>query len=80
MLCSLDLRVCQALGSIYRLKLESSLILLDVGYSEFSSELMKELQGVIKKVDSALEEEYHGLLSLAATRVFNHLFPSRSLL
>ncbi|KAI4997134.1 hypothetical protein ZWY2020_052476 [Hordeum vulgare] len=55
-LSSLDLTARQTLGSICRLKLESSLIPQDVVYVELSSELVKELEGTIKKVDNALEE------------------------
>ncbi|KAE8792488.1 hypothetical protein D1007_32957 [Hordeum vulgare] len=72
MLSSLDLRARQALGSICRLKLDSSLIPQDDGYVEFSSELMKELRRRIMKVDSAMEEECHDHLSFAAIRVFIH--------
>ncbi|KAI5013683.1 hypothetical protein ZWY2020_040569 [Hordeum vulgare] len=56
-LSSPDLRAGQALGSIYRSRLESSLVPRDAGYAEFSSKPVKELEGAIKKVDSALEEE-----------------------
>ncbi|KAE8789214.1 hypothetical protein D1007_36601 [Hordeum vulgare] len=59
--------------SIWRSKLESSLVPQHAGYIEFSSEIMKELEGVINKVDNALEEECRDLLSLAETRIFIHL-------
>ncbi|KAE8770318.1 hypothetical protein D1007_57961 [Hordeum vulgare] len=73
MLSSLNLRAFQVLGSICTSKLDSSLVPKDAAYAEFSSELVKELEGVIKKVDSALEEECRYLLFLAVTHVISHL-------
>ncbi|KAE8777569.1 hypothetical protein D1007_49640 [Hordeum vulgare] len=37
------------------------------------SELVKELEGAIKKVDNIVEQECHDLFSVAATYVFSHL-------
>ncbi|KAE8805080.1 hypothetical protein D1007_18924 [Hordeum vulgare] len=72
-LSCLDLRALLALGSICRLRLKSSLVSQDVGYAKVSSELVKELEGAIKKVDIIFEDECRDLFSVAANRVFSHL-------
>ncbi|KAE8815668.1 hypothetical protein D1007_06854 [Hordeum vulgare] len=73
-LSSLEVRARQALSSIYRLGLESPFIPQDTGYTKFSSELVKELEGVAKKVDNILEEECRNLFSMVGTHVFSYLF------
>ncbi|KAE8816504.1 hypothetical protein D1007_05836 [Hordeum vulgare] len=42
-------------------------------YNKFYFELIKELEGMVKKVDNILEEECRDLFTMAATRAFNHL-------
>ncbi|KAE8806739.1 hypothetical protein D1007_17098 [Hordeum vulgare] len=42
-------------------------------YAELSCKLMKELEGVVKKVDEILEEEFHDLFFMEAARIFSHL-------
>ncbi|KAE8771937.1 hypothetical protein D1007_56144 [Hordeum vulgare] len=73
MLSSLELRARQALCSIHMMWLESSFVPQDAGYTEFSYDLMKELEGAVKKVGHILEQECPDLFSVAKTRVFNHL-------
>ncbi|KAE8815081.1 hypothetical protein D1007_07586 [Hordeum vulgare] len=55
------------------LGLESPFVPQGAGYAEFSSELVTELEGADKMVDSILEEECRDLFSVAGTRVFSHL-------
>ncbi|KAE8810958.1 hypothetical protein D1007_12313 [Hordeum vulgare] len=62
-LSSLDLSAGQALSSMCRLGLEATLVPRDAGYAEFSSELVKELEGASKKVDTILKEECHNVSS-----------------
>lgn len=71
---SLELRARQALGSIHREELTSPFAAPCAGYAELSSKLVEELESAACKVDTILEGECHSLLSLAATRVFSHLF------
>ncbi|KAE8809209.1 hypothetical protein D1007_14254 [Hordeum vulgare] len=68
-----DLRASQALSSMCSLGLESSFIPQGAVYAKFSYELVKELKGAAKKVDSILEEECHDLFSVVATRILSHL-------
>ncbi|KAE8769371.1 hypothetical protein D1007_59069 [Hordeum vulgare] len=72
-LSSLEVTVRQVVSSICRMELESPIVSQDAGYAEFSSEIMKELEGTAKKVDYILEEECRDLLSLAVTRMSSHL-------
>ncbi|KAE8772447.1 hypothetical protein D1007_55584 [Hordeum vulgare] len=69
---STKLGALQALSSTCRLELDSPFI-EDATYTEFFSELVKELEGTAKKVDNKLEEECHDLFSMAATRIFSHI-------
>ncbi|KAE8813169.1 hypothetical protein D1007_09676 [Hordeum vulgare] len=52
---------------------ESPFVPKGASYTEFSSNLMTELEGMAKKVDKLLEEECHDLFSVTATRIFIHL-------
>ncbi|KAE8790523.1 hypothetical protein D1007_35180 [Hordeum vulgare] len=70
---SLELRPRQALSSICSLELDPSLIPRGVSYAELSSELMKELKGMAKKVDGILQDKCLDHFFVAATRVLNHL-------
>ncbi|KAE8795954.1 hypothetical protein D1007_29147 [Hordeum vulgare] len=72
-LSSVELRACQALSSICRLDLESPFVPQDASYAEFSSELMKEVEGRANKVDGILGEECCKLFSVATTCDFSHL-------
>ncbi|KAE8771319.1 hypothetical protein D1007_56800 [Hordeum vulgare] len=56
-----------------RLELESPLIPEGASYAELSSELVKELEGMVKKVDDILEEEFRDLFFVVGTSVFSHL-------
>ncbi|KAE8803445.1 hypothetical protein D1007_20673 [Hordeum vulgare] len=60
-------------GFSLRLGLESPFVPRDAGYVEFSSELVKELDGMAKKMDIILEEECRDIFSVVATRIFSHL-------
>ncbi|KAE8771430.1 hypothetical protein D1007_56696 [Hordeum vulgare] len=61
------------MSSMCRLGIESPFVPLGAGYTEFSSELVKELEGTTKKEDNILKQECRDLFSVAATRVFIQL-------
>ncbi|KAE8780200.1 hypothetical protein D1007_46689 [Hordeum vulgare] len=52
---------------------KSPFIPQDANYTEFSSELVMELEGGTKKADGILEEECRDLFSMVAIRVAGHL-------
>ncbi|KAE8794074.1 hypothetical protein D1007_31234 [Hordeum vulgare] len=70
---TLGLRGRQALITVCRLEIESPFAPQDASCAQFSSELVKDLEGMSKKVDDILEEEFRDLFSMVATRFFIHL-------
>ena len=57
-----------------REEFKAPLAIPDAGYTEISSKITEELEGVAHKVDDILEGECRYLFSVAVTCVFSHLY------
>ncbi|KAE8774507.1 hypothetical protein D1007_53136 [Hordeum vulgare] len=70
----LDHRVCQAVGSICGGRISSPLVPDDVGYLDFFTKVVEQLEVDAKQVGILIEEESRDLLSEALMHVFNNVF------